>query len=71
MSTDDLTKADHVARSREAIRKRIRRSGYSQERHAPCLLCKKNFDTCPHPRSEVEAVIEQVRREGAARRWLG
>lgn len=41
--------------------KRIRESGYQQDRKWVCLICKQSFATCEHSWMDVHRVCQIVR----------
>jgi hypothetical protein len=45
----------------EAVAKRIKKAGYDQPRHGTCIICKGDWDTCPHSRRDIQLAVEAVR----------
>lgn len=53
-----------------SVEKRIERNNFQQPRHGNCLLCGKDFDTCPHNIGEVDATIQAYRLKKIAGKYL-
>lgn len=49
-----------LPRVTEAMAKRVRKANYQVSRHGTCLICKGNWDDCPHDIVQVHLVIEAV-----------
>lgn len=41
--------------------KRVRESGYVQDRKGSCLVCRQSYADCPHSWYEVDKVCRAVR----------
>lgn len=44
------------------LKARIERAGGEQPRHGRCIICKENWQGCPHTRVQTDAVCEEYKR---------
>lgn len=49
-----------LPRITESIAKRVKRANYTWGRHGTCLICKGDWDSCPHNGAQLDLVIEAV-----------
>jgi hypothetical protein len=47
--------------------KRVKRAKGKQEKHAPCIICKRSFDDCPHSYADIDKVVNAVELAGMLR----
>lgn len=62
----------HVTEQRtiaDGIRKRAREARYEQDSRGRCILCKKNFQDCPHSFAEVDTVLRHIGNSVTLSKW--
>lgn len=61
-----MTKQRTIA---DGIVKRAREAHYEQDSRGRCILCKKNFQDCPHSFAEVDVILRHLTTGSVLAKW--